>query len=82
MGLIWSLVIGGLAGFLAGQVMKGSGFGVFGNIGLGVVGGVLGGFLFGLLGLGSEGSLMGQLVTAFVGAVVLLWIVGKIKGGK
>jgi uncharacterized membrane protein YeaQ/YmgE (transglycosylase-associated protein family) len=80
MDLIWSLVIGGVAGFLAGNIMKGGGFGVLGNIIVGILGGILGGWLFGVLGIGTEGGLIGQLVTALVGAVVLLWIVGLIKG--
>ncbi len=78
MGIILYLVIGGLAGWLAGLIMKGRGFGLFGNIIVGIIGGLLGGFLFGLLGLTSAG-LIGSLVTALVGAVVLLFIVGLIK---
>jgi len=78
MGFIGFLVIGGLAGWLAGQFMKGKGFGVMGNIGVGIVGGIIGGFLFGLLGINLHGT-VGSLITATVGAVVLLFIVGKIK---
>lgn len=79
MGFIWFLLIGALAGWLAGQYMKGRGFGVMGNIGVGIVGGIIGGFLFGLLGI-NLGGMVGSLITATVGAVVLLFIVGKIKG--
>ena len=50
MGFIMFLIIGGIAGWLAGQLMKGRGFGLFGNIGIGIVGAFLGGFLFNLLG--------------------------------
>jgi len=78
MGIILYLIIGGLAGWLAGLIMKGRGFGLFGNIIVGIIGGILGGFLFGLLGLASVG-LIGSLVTALVGAVVLLFIVGLFK---
>jgi uncharacterized membrane protein YeaQ/YmgE (transglycosylase-associated protein family) len=77
-GLIFTLVIGALAGWLAGKIMKGKGFGVLGNIVVGVVGAVLGGFLFGLLGV-SAGGMIGSLVTATVGAIVLLWIVSLVK---
>jgi uncharacterized membrane protein YeaQ/YmgE (transglycosylase-associated protein family) len=56
MNLVWFLLIGGLAGWIAGLIMKGGGFGILGDIVLGIVGGVLGGFLFGLLGLSSNGS--------------------------
>ena len=78
MNVVGFLIIGGLAGWLAGKIMKGRGFGLLGNIGLGVVGGVLGGVLFGLFGLSGTGT-MGSFITALVGAVVLIWIVGLIK---
>ena len=80
MGLVLYLLIGAVAGWLAGTIMKGGGFGLLGNIIVGVLGGVLGGSLFGLLGIGG-GGLVGSLITAVVGAVVLLWIVGMIKRG-
>ena len=75
--LIW-LLIGAVAGWLAGTIMKGGGFGVPGNIVLGIVGAVVGGFLFGLLGLQSE-SWVGSIVTATVGAVVVLGLIRVIK---
>ena len=76
--LIMFLVIGALAGWIAGQLMKGGGFGLIGNIVVGIVGAMIGGFLFGLLGI-SAGGLIGSLITAVVGAAVLLWIVGIVK---
>ncbi|KXS38382.1 MAG: hypothetical protein AWU55_1599 [Halomonadaceae bacterium T82-2] len=78
MGLILWLIIGGLAGWIAGNIMRGGGFGILGNIGVGVVGALIGGFLFSLLGLSSSGFI-GSLVTATVGAVVLLWAVAKLR---
>ena len=78
MALIWFLIIGAIAGWLAGQIMKGRGFGVLGNIVVGVVGAVLGGLLFGLLGLSARGTI-GSLVTATVGAIVLLYVVAYLK---
>lgn len=80
MNLILFLVIGGVAGWLAGLIMKGRGFGVLANIGIGIVGSLIGGFLFGLLGLSSHGTI-GALVTATAGAVFLLWVVSAIKKG-
>lgn len=77
-GLIWMLLIGALVGFLAGKIMKGSGFGALGNIVVGIVGSILGGFVFGLLGIYS-GSLIGSLIMSVIGACLLLWIVGMIK---
>ena len=76
MNFIWFLLIGLIAGWLAGQIMKGKGFGLVWNLIIGVIGALLGGFLFGLLGLSST-SLLGSLVTATVGAIVLLFLVGK-----
>ena len=76
--LLIFLAIGALAGWLAGQIMKGGGFGVVGNIIVGVIGSVIGGFLFKVLGLASFG-LIGSIITATVGAVVLLFLIGLIK---
>ena len=80
MGVIAYLAIGALAGWLAGNIMKGGGFGLLGNIVVGIVGSMVGGFAFGLLGL-SAGGMIGSIVTATVGAVLLLWIVGLFKKG-
>ena len=79
MDIVWFLLIGAAAGWLAGLVMKGGGFGIVGNLIVGVIGAILGGFLFNQLGLSSGGGLIGALVTALVGAVLLLVIVGFVK---
>lgn len=76
MDLLGSLVVGGIAGFLAGVLMKGRGFGVLGNVLVGLVGGALGGWVFGLLGLRSDGGFTGSLVTATAGALLLLAVAG------
>jgi uncharacterized membrane protein YeaQ/YmgE (transglycosylase-associated protein family) len=76
--LILFLVIGAAAGWLAGNIMKGRGFGALGNILVGVVGAFIGGFLFDLLGI-QAGGLIGSLVTATAGALILLWVVTIIK---
>ena len=76
--LIFTLIIGALAGFLAGKIMKGRGFGIIGNIVVGVIGAILGGFLFGLLGM-TAGGMVGSRVMATIGVFVLLYIVGLIK---
>jgi uncharacterized membrane protein YeaQ/YmgE (transglycosylase-associated protein family) len=72
-GIIIFLAIGALAGWLAGVLMKGRGFGILGNIVVGVIGAVLGGFLFNLLGI-VAGGLLGSIITATAGAVVLLFV--------
>lgn len=77
-GLVIFLAIGAVAGWLAGTLMKGGGFGLLGNIVVGIIGAVVGGFLFGLLGI-SSGGLIGSIITATVGAALLLFVVKIIK---
>ena len=78
-GLLGWLVVGLIAGWLAGKVMKGGGFGVLMDIVIGVVGAMIGGWVFGMLGLFPGGGLIGSIIVAFVGAVILLWLVRLIK---
>lgn len=78
MWLIWTILIGILAGWLAGKIVKGRGMGIGIDLLVGIVGSVLGGWIFGLLGLAAF-SLTGRLVMSVVGAVVLLLIVRAIK---
>jgi uncharacterized membrane protein YeaQ/YmgE (transglycosylase-associated protein family) len=72
--LIIYLLIGGLAGWLAGVIMKGSGFGAVGNIVIGIFGSFLGGLCFRLVGIVAFG-LVGQFIFAVIGAVLLIWII-------
>ena len=78
MEFVWFLLIGLLAGWLAGQIMKGGGYGLVGDLIVGVIGAILGGFLFGLAGIGA-GGLIGQLVVATVGAIALIALLRLIK---
>jgi uncharacterized membrane protein YeaQ/YmgE (transglycosylase-associated protein family) len=78
MSFIWFILIGLVAGWLAGQVMKGGGYGVLGDIIVGILGALLGGWLFGMLGIGG-GGLIGSLIVAFIGACILIWLVRLIK---
>ena len=78
MNWLWFILIGLAAGFLAGAVVKGHGFGLFGNLIVGVIGALLGGFIFGLLGIATT-NILGSLICAFVGAVVLLILIGFVK---
>lgn len=78
-GLLIFLGIGAVSGWLAGKIMRGGGFGLLGDIVIGVVGSVVGGFLFGLAGIGAGGGLIGSIVTATVGAMALLFIIRLIK---
>ncbi|RJP60379.1 MAG: GlsB/YeaQ/YmgE family stress response membrane protein [Ignavibacteriales bacterium] len=76
--IIW-ILSGILAGWLTGKIMKGSGYGILGDLALGLLGAVVGGFLAGLFGLEAT-SWIGQIVVAVVGGIVLVWVVRKIKG--
>ena len=70
-------VVGLVAGFLAGLIWKGRGFGLVGNLIVGVLGAILGGWLFSILGIG--GGLIVQIIAAVVGALIILWIVSRLK---
>lgn len=77
-GLLWFLLIGLIAGWLAGQFMRGGGYGVIGDMIVGVIGALIGGWLFGVLGIGI-GGLIGAIVTAFVGAVILIALLRMLR---
>jgi uncharacterized membrane protein YeaQ/YmgE (transglycosylase-associated protein family) len=77
--LLWFLLIGLVAGWLAGQLVKGRGFGLAGDIVIGMVGAVIGGFLFNELGASSGGGFAGSLIVATIGAVVLLLVLRQVR---
>ncbi|MEW6446337.1 MAG: GlsB/YeaQ/YmgE family stress response membrane protein [Pseudomonadota bacterium] len=77
--LVLFLVIGLVAGWLASQIMRGGGFGLLGDMIVGVIGALLGGWMFGLLGVSLGGGLIGALLTALIGAIVLLYLLRLIK---
>ncbi len=77
--LIWFLLIGLIAGWLAGKVMRGGGFGIVGDMIVGVIGALIGGWLFGVLGIGVGLGIIGAIITAFIGAVILLAILRAIR---
>jgi uncharacterized membrane protein YeaQ/YmgE (transglycosylase-associated protein family) len=76
--LLVFLIIGVVAGFLAGKIMKGGGFGLLGDLVVGVIGAFIGGWAFGLLGFFPAG-IVGTLITATIGAVILLWLIRLVK---
>jgi uncharacterized membrane protein YeaQ/YmgE (transglycosylase-associated protein family) len=77
-GLLILLVIGALAGWLAGNIMRGGGYGLIGNIIVGLIGSIVGGFVFNWLGISAAGML-GLLLAGVVGAVILLFIISLVK---
>jgi uncharacterized membrane protein YeaQ/YmgE (transglycosylase-associated protein family) len=78
MHIVWFLLVGLIAGWLAGKLTKGSGFGVLGDIVIGVIGAFIGGFLFRLVGF-SAGGTIGSIIVATIGAVVLVYVVKAVK---
>ena len=79
MGFIEWILVGLVAGWLAGKVMKGGGYGVLVDIILGILGGLLGGWLFGVIGIWPDYGVIGSIIVAFVGAVILVGITRLIK---
>ncbi len=78
-GLVWWLVVGLIAGFLASLVMRGGGYGIVGDIIVGIVGAFIGGFVASLLGIGA-GGLIGTIIIAFIGACILIAILRLVAG--
>jgi uncharacterized membrane protein YeaQ/YmgE (transglycosylase-associated protein family) len=78
MNFLYFLLIGAISGWLAGQLWKGSGFGLLGNIVVGIIGGFVGGWLAGHFGIGG-GGLLWQILIAAGGAWVLLFLISLIK---
>jgi len=82
MGLLWFLIIGAIAGWLAGQFMRGNGFGLLGDIVVGVIGAFIGGYIFRAAGAELGGGLIGSIIVAFIGAVLLLFVVRLFTGRR
>jgi uncharacterized membrane protein YeaQ/YmgE (transglycosylase-associated protein family) len=76
---LWFIVVGLIAGWLAGVLVKGGGFGIVGDLAMGVLGAFLGGFLFNSLGVSAGGGMLGAIVVATIGAVVLVLLLRLIK---
>ena len=72
--MIWTIVVGIIAGWLAGVVMKGGGYGVIWDLILGIAGAVIGGWIFGSAGASAGGGMIGSIVVATIGAIVLIFI--------
>jgi uncharacterized membrane protein YeaQ/YmgE (transglycosylase-associated protein family) len=79
--LIW-LIVGGIAGWLAGLIVKGGGQGIIANIIIGIIGAVIGGWVFEQLGVAIGAGLINSIITAVVGAVILLFVLGLIRGKR
>ena len=80
MAIVWWLIVGLIAGFLASVVMRGGGYGVVGDIVVGLIGALIGGFLASLVGLGASG-IVGTVIVAFIGACILIALLRAFSGG-
>jgi uncharacterized membrane protein YeaQ/YmgE (transglycosylase-associated protein family) len=76
--IIW-LIVGGVAGWLAGMVVKGTGYGLIGDIIVGIVGALIAGWLLPRVGIAIGGGIVGAIINAFIGAVILLIVLRLIK---
>ncbi|MBL4643534.1 MAG: GlsB/YeaQ/YmgE family stress response membrane protein [Flavobacteriaceae bacterium] len=77
--MVYAILIGAFAGFLAGKLMKGGGFGFLRNMILGIIGGAVGGWLFGILGITIMDGIVGDLIEGVIGAVAILFVAGLFK---
>jgi uncharacterized membrane protein YeaQ/YmgE (transglycosylase-associated protein family) len=81
MEFVWFIIVGLIAGWLAGVIMKGGGFGVVGDIVVGIVGALIGGWLFSTMGVSAGGGLLGAIIVALIGAIILIFLLRLIKRG-
>jgi uncharacterized membrane protein YeaQ/YmgE (transglycosylase-associated protein family) len=81
MEFIWFIIVGLIAGWLAGVIMKGGGYGVVGDIIVGIVGALIGGWLFSTMGVSAGGGLLGSIIVALIGAIILIFLLRLIKRG-
>lgn len=79
MGWLAWIIVGMIAGWFAGKVMKGGGYGIIMDIILGIIGGIVGGRLFGMIGIQIGNGMIGSIIIAFIGAVILVWLTRMIK---
>jgi uncharacterized membrane protein YeaQ/YmgE (transglycosylase-associated protein family) len=76
---IWWIIVGLIAGWAAGKIMKGGGYGVVMDIVLGIIGAMVGGWIFNALGIYPGGGIIGSVVVAIIGAVFLIWLTRLLK---
>ena len=79
--MLWSLIIGAIAGWAAGKLTRGRGFGIWVNIIVGVVGAYIGRFVLSLIGFAAYGTIS-EIITSILGAVILLWFIKSFSGSR
>ncbi len=80
--IIWWIIVGLIAGFITGKLMKGSGFGALGDIVIGIIGAIIGGFIMRALGFAGQGGLLYTILIAVVGAVLLTLLLRLVNGNR
>jgi uncharacterized membrane protein YeaQ/YmgE (transglycosylase-associated protein family) len=80
--LICTILVGAASGWLAGVIRSGYGFGLLGNIVIGILGAFLGSWLFRQMGISAGGGVLGHIITSVVGALVLLFLIGLVRPSK
>ena len=80
--IIWWIIVGLIAGFITGKLMKGSGYGAIGDIVIGIVGAIIGGFIMRAVGFSGQGGLLYTILVAIVGAVLLTLLLRLVTGNR
>ena len=80
--IIWWIIVGLIAGFITGKLMKGSGFGAIGDIVVGIIGAIVGGFIMRSIGYSGQGGLLYTILVAVVGAVLLTLLLRLVTGNR
>jgi uncharacterized membrane protein YeaQ/YmgE (transglycosylase-associated protein family) len=80
--ILWWILVGLIAGWLTGKVMRGSGFGVIADIVIGILGALVGGFLFEHLGIAGQGGMLYSILVATLGAIILTWLFRLLTGRR
>jgi uncharacterized membrane protein YeaQ/YmgE (transglycosylase-associated protein family) len=80
--IIWWIIVGLIAGFITGKIMKGSGYGAIGDILIGIIGAIIGGFIMRAVGFGGQGGMIYTIIVAIIGAVILTLLLRLITGNK
>ncbi len=80
--ILWWIIVGLIAGFITGKIMKGSGYGAIMDIIVGIVGAIVGGYIMRALGFAGEGGLLYTILVAVIGAVLLTFLIRLVTGGR
>lgn len=80
--ILWWIIVGLIAGWITGKLMKGSGYGAVMDIVIGIIGAIVGGFIMRALGFAGQGGMIYTIIVAVIGAVILTWIIHLIKKAR